>query len=416
LDRYNQTMQRIQFNVVMNSGAASSSGDRVNTVAFSNTVFGQSFGRGTLAVTYYIMQGSNLLEADVIFNRAQVFDSYRGALRFGSNGFAVADIRRVFLHELGHGIGLSHPDDAGQNVDAIMNSVTGDLEVFSSDDTAALHALYGAPEATPAPAPTPGAPISHLANISTRMKVGVNDDVLIGGFIINGSQPKRMILRATGPSLLAGGLSGAMANPALELYDSTGTMIAANDDWISGSQVAEISASGVVPARPEESALLVTLPPGSYTAIVSGRDNTQGIALIEGYELDSTTTRLANLSTRGRIGVGDEVLIGGLIVQGTASKKVIVRALGPSLAAVLPGALTDPTMELYDAAGNQLAANDNWTSSPQTAEIVASGVPPSSQYESAVVATLAPGSYTAIVRGVNDRTGIGLVEVFDLDQ
>lgn len=247
------------------------------------------------------------------------------------------------------------------------------------------------------------------------MKVGVGDDVLIGGFIIQGGAPKKVILRAIGPSLTAAGVSGAMSDPILELYNSSGNLVAHNDDWQSGVQAAEITASGVQPSHQLESALIATLNPGAYTAIVRGQGQTQGVAMVEGYRLDTGDARLVNLSTRGRIGVGDDVLIGGFIVTGTASKRVIVRALGPSLSGSLAGAIANPTLEMYNSSGTIIASNDDWGSSPQKSEIVASTVPPDHPLESAVVVTLAPGSYTAIVRGVDGGTGVGLVQLFDLE-
>ncbi len=426
---WNQQILRMQYNGVMNSSTPAASGDRVNSVVFSSTVFGQAYGRGTLAVTYYSTQGSTFLEADVLFNTAQTFDSYRGPLRYDSSGYAIADIRRVFLHELGHALGLNHPDTAGQTVDAVMNSIISDRATLAADDINGGQFIYGAalqaptptptptpvPTPTPTPTPAPTPTPSRLANISTRLKVGLGDDALIGGFIIKGSQPKKMILRAIGPSLSASGLAGAMQDPILELHDGSGRTIAQNDNWQTGGQAAEITASGVAPSRSEESAVVATLSPGNYTAIVRGVNNTQGIALVEGYELDTPATRLVNLSTRGRIGTGDEVLIGGLIVRGGLPKKVIVRALGPSLSGSVPGALADPTLEMYDSSGTLIAANDNWSTSPQRAEIIASTVPPSNSLESAVVVSIPPGAYTAIVRGVNDTSGVGLVEVYDLE-
>jgi len=246
----------------------------------------------------------------------------------------------------------------------------------------------------------------------------VNDDVLIGGFIVRGPVPKRMILRAIGPSLTGAGVTGAMANPTLELHDSTGAAIATNDNWQTSGQASEISASGLAPRNPLESAIVATLQPGSYTAIVRGVNNTTGIALVEGYELDSTATRLVNVSTRGHVGVGNDVLIGGFIVTGSDSKTVIVRAIGPSLgtgAHPLPGVLVNPALELHDGSGNLLSSNDDWSSSSQHAAIVATGLAPPNSLESAILTTLRPGNYTAIVRGVHTTTGIGLVEVYDLD-
>lgn len=401
---WNQQMARAQMSVVLNSGVPVATGDRVNSVVFADSVFGQAFGTGTLAVTYYLTQGSKYLEADVLFNRAQTFDSYRGPLRFGGpGGYATGDVRRVLLHELGHALGMNH--FSGDNM---MAPTTSDRETLSGDDIAGIQSLYGVPSNPP---PTE---LSHLANISTRVNVGVSDNTLIGGFIVSGPETKKVILRAIGPSL-AGSVVGAMADPTLELINSAGQLMATNDNWQSSSQVTEIASSGVAPSNALEPALVATLQAGSYTAVVRGANNTQGIALVEAYELDSNSTRLVNISTRGRIGLGDEVLIGGLIVRGSATKKMVVRALGPSLAGSVAGALSNPKLEMYDSSGNQISSNDDWGNSGQLNEIIASGLAPSSPLESALVTTLAPGSYTAIVRGVNNATGIGLVEVYDVE-
>lgn len=451
---WNETVQRVRVINVMNPLAPVSSGDHVNSVVFTNSIFGQSFGSGTLAITYYTTVGSNMVESDTLFNRAASFDSYRGPLQFIAHGPAIADIRRVFLHELGHTLGLGHPDTGGQRVTAVMNSIVSNQEVLSGDDIAGGQFLYGAavitPTATPTPVPTPtptatpkatptptaaptatptaaptatptpnsGTPASHLANISTRMKVGTGQNVLIGGFIIKGSQSKTLLLRAIGPSLRANGVANVLADPAMELHDSAGSVIASNDDWRDSAQASQIQQSGIAPTDSLESAILITLPPGTYTAVVSDYGSGQGNGLIEAYEMDSNGTRMVNISTRGRVGTGDEPMIGGLIVQGTTAKRVIIRALGPSLAggpSPIAGALADPVLELRDGSGNLLAVNDDWANSSQVAEIVASTIPPVNALESAIVATLGSGNYTAIVRGVDDTSGVGLVEVFDLD-
>ena len=486
---WSQKLLRVQVTNVMNSVLPVASGDRIHSVAFSNSVFGQSFGSSTLAVTYYTSSGSTMIESDTLFNRAKTFDSYRGSLQFPGPGPAIADIRRVFLHELGHGLGLGHPDQGGQQVAAVMNSIMSNQEVLSPDDIAGGQYLYGAapivtptptptpaptatptatptptptpaptstptptpaPTATPTPAPTatpiptpiptpdptptatptptpnptstptatPPASSSHLANISTRIRVGQDENVLIGGFIISGTAPKKLILRAIGPSLSASGVPNTLPDPFLRLHDPTGAVIASNDDWQQGTQGAEIQATGVAPSHSLEAAMIITLLPGSYTAVVNGYGGEQGIGLVEAYELDSTATRLVNISTRGRVGTGDEPMIGGLIVQGGSTKKIIIRALGPSMTGGLSpveGILADPDLQLYDGAGNLLAANDDWRNSIQSGEIIATTVAPLNALESAIVATLGPGNYTAVVRGANNTTGVGLVEVFDLD-
>ena len=418
-DMWNAVLGSIHISNAMNSSVVPNSNDRQYSVAFGTTAFGQRFGSSTLAITLYTYSHSSMIEADTTFNILQKFDSYRGPLQFLAYGPANADIRRVFLHELGHGLGLNHPDGAGQNVASVMNSVVGNQETLSADDIAGGQALYGAPVSQPPPTPTPqptatptpSGGASHLVNISTRMRVGTKDNVLIGGFIIKGTQSKTVIVRAIGPSL---GVLGQLDDPYLELHDSSGSGVASNDDWQSGTQVNGLVASGVAPSQAKEAAMIVTLKPGSYTAIVSGYGNAGGVALVEVYEYDNNASRLVNISTRGVIGTGDQALIGGLIVQG-GSKNVILRAVGPSLAATTSGALADPTLELRDGAGNLISANDNYTQSAQYSQILASGVAPSDARESGIRATLAPGNYTAVVRGANKTTGVGMVEVYDLD-
>src|SRR5436190_2578936 len=359
-----------------------SSGDGVSAIVFSNTVFGQKFGTGTLAVTYWRSSGSNIVEADILFNRNQQFDSYRGPLRFGTNGWAIGDIRRVLIHELGHALGLDHPDQHGQHVDAIMNSVTSDRETLSADDISGAQSMYAAPTSTPTPTPTPtpSPSGSHFANISTRMDVGTGNNVMIAGFIVSGAQSKTIIVRALGPTLGSYGVANALNDPMLELHDSSGATIATNDDWQTGSQASQISSSGYAPTNSNEPALIATLPAGAYTAIVRGYNSSTGVALVEMYALDTLSTRLSNISTRGQVGTDQNVLIGGLIINGSTSKKLIVRAIGPSLASPpfsLSGPLSNPTLELHDSSGNLLASNDDWGSGTQAAAISASGYQPS---------------------------------------
>jgi hypothetical protein len=260
------------------------------------------------------------------------------------------------------------------------------------------------------PAPTKGS----LANISTRLKVETGDNALIGGFIVTGTNPKTVILRALGPST---GVPGALANPTLELYDGSNTLLRSNDNWQDAPNVQAIIDSTVPPPNALESAILMTLPANSsnYTAVVRGAQDGTGVGLIEAYDLDlGADSKLANISTRGFVQTGDNVLIAGTIVVGQTSQKVIVRAIGPSLP--FPGKMENPTLELRDSNATLIAANDNWRSDQQT-EIIATTIPPTNDLESAIVITLPSNSasYTAIVRGVNDATGIAVVEVYALN-
>ena len=275
------------------------------------------------------------------------------------------------------------------------------------------------PASTPTATPTstPGSGPSHLVNISTRMNVGTGSNVLIGGFIVKGTQSKTLILRAIGPSLSASGVTGVLDDPVLEVHDSGGNIIASNDDWHDSAQASQIQQSGLAPSDSREAAILITLAPGNYTAVVSGYGNSGGNGLVEVYEMDSTATRLVNISTRGRVGTASEPMIGGLIAQG-GSKKIIIRALGPSLGTgvnAITGALADPVLELRDGSGNLIAMNDDWGNSSQVGEILSSTIPPVNPLESAIVATVGAGNYTAIVRGADGASGVALVEVFDLD-
>jgi hypothetical protein len=250
-----------------------------------------------------------------------------------------------------------------------------------------------------------------LANISTRAFVQTGDNVLIGGFIVTGEFQKKVILRGIGPSL---GIPGKLGDPLLELYDGAGHLVIANDDWKQAPNKQEIIDSTIPPANDAESAILMNLNPGNYTAILRGASNSSGIGIVEAYDLDDIAdAKLANISSRSFVETGDNVIIAGFIVLGPDSEKVIIRAIGPSLP--FAGTLADPTLELHDANGGLLESNDNWVDSANKQAILDSTIPPSNNLESAIVRTLPPSNYTAIVRGVNNTTGIAVVEVYALN-
>jgi len=274
---------------------------------------------------------------------------------------------------------------------------------------------------------------SKLVNLSTRAFVQTGDDVIIGGFIVQGTEVKRVIIRAIGPELTQYGIADVLANPRLELHNGSGALIASNDDWqttilggiITGNQVSDIQASGHAPTAASESAIIADLPAGNYTAIVRGINNTAGVALVEVYDLNFTASlSLGNVSTRSFVQTDEHVMIGGFIVRGTEPKRVIIRAIGPELTRYrVQNALANPTLELHNGTGSLIASNDDWQTtmlggiitSNQVSDIQNSGHPPTAASESAIIANLPPGNYTAIVRGVNNTTGVALVEVYDLN-
>jgi sugar lactone lactonase YvrE len=269
----------------------------------------------------------------------------------------------------------------------------------------------GAPTPTPIPVVAP----TGVVNISTRLSVQTGENVLIGGFIVAGNAPKKMIVRAIGPSLTA---NGALQDPVLQLLQGQ-TVLGSNDNWRSTQEQA-INDTTIPPRHERESAVVATLNPGAYTFVVSGKDGGTGIGLVEAYDLgtvsggSSSNARLANISTRGFVQSGDEVMIGGFIVSGAAAK-VIVRAIGPSLTTNgVAGALQDTTLDLRDGNGSLIIANDDWRTGGQEQQIKDTTIPPTDDRESAVVATLNPGAYTAVVRGKNNSTGVALVEAYVL--
>lgn len=263
--------------------------------------------------------------------------------------------------------------------------------------------------------------MGEAQNISTRVDVQTGENVAIGGFIIDGLVPKQVVIRALGPSLTSNGVTNALPNPFLELRDVTGGTVAINDDWKDNSVAdqALLTLNKFDPDNNLESALVRTLDPGLYTAIVSGSNGTTGIGLVEVYNIDDPSVggELANISTRGLVGSGQSVLIGGVIIgpKGGPDATVLIRGIGPSLADNgIDGPLADPFLELRNADADLIISNDNWMDADNSDDIEATQLAPTSDAESAILANLTVGAYTAIVSG-NGGTGVGLVEIYHVN-
>ena len=267
--------------------------------------------------------------------------------------------------------------------------------------------------ATPAPVVEALAP--SLANISTRMQVLTGDEVMIGGFVIGGSANKTVAIVATGPSLGAFGIANPLTNPTLTLVRSSDqTVVATNDDWQTAANAAQLQAAGLAPPDARESAILINLPPGAYTAIVSGVGGTTGVGLVAVYEVDRLEVPIVNLSTRGRVLTGNDRMIGGFVIQGLGPQVVAIVATGPSLRAFgVTDPLNNPTLTLVRSSDQAvIASNGDWQTAANAAQLQAFGFAPSNPAESAILITLNPGAYTAIVEGVGGSTGVGVVGVY----
>jgi uncharacterized protein YkwD len=374
---------------------------------------GTDNGQGNTWNSLYIVQNFGTQTSNTPFITGVVYQDTNG------NGF----------YDPGEGIAGVRVDVAGSNFFAISSSsggysvpvpANGSYNVtFSGGGQATTQRTVSVTNSLNAKADYVAGAIvgsAQLANISTRLLVGTGDDALIGGFIVTGTQDKKVLIRAIGPSLT---LAGKLANPTLELRDSANTLLKQNDDWMTSTPADKqaIIDSQAQPSNNLESAIVATIPANAsqYTAVVRGLNNTTGTGVVEIYDLDRTVdSKLANISTRGVVQTGDTVLIAGTIVLGPGSQKVIIRVIGPSL--TIPGKLLDPTLELRDGNGTVLRANDNWRIGGQETEIINSTVAPTNDFESALIHTL-PGngaSYTAIVTGAGNTTGIAVIEVYTL--
>ena len=282
------------------------------------------------------------------------------------------------------------------------------------------------PSATPTPAstptptatPTPTSPPAQALNISTRLRVDTGNNVLIGGFIVAGSAPKRVAVRGIGPSLMQFGITDVLADPTLELHNNSGALLMQNDNWQDDpAQAAQLTALGLGLQNPNESGIVASLPPSSYTAILAGKNGGTGVGLVEVYDTNqASNSQLANISTRGLVLIGNNVMIGGFILGGSNNTHVVVRGIGPSLALFgLSPVLANPTLVLHDGNGAVLVSNDNWQDDPASAaQLIALGLAPQEPAESGIYASLPPGAFTAVLAGKNSGTGIGLVEIYNV--
>lgn len=403
----------------------------------SNSAFDE---KGTLYVTH----GDRLF---VSFNQGESWAFVHKLPRFGNSGrtdpgadeFFVVDngtIHIALLENAGEGRGRVYylrgigVDTAEPIWDEELVDEVGDVRLdfiqivlngngiptisYTTPEKKKEREVTTASRKAPLPASAP-----RLLNISTRARVKTGDNVLIGGFIITGTLPRPVIVRALGPSLKINRapVPGRLSDPTLELYEAgNATPIATNDNW--KAQRAAVKASGLPPPNDAESAIVRTLAPGAYTAVVRGKGGDTGIALAEVYDLGAgSDSQLANLSTRGFVELSDNAMIGGFIIgpKTAGPTNVVVRGIGPSLMPGIPGALDDPTLQLFDSNGTSLELNDNWQQSPGASKVQNVKLAPTKTAEAAIfAANLAPGGYTAVLRGKGQTTGVGLVEVYDV--
>jgi phospholipase/lecithinase/hemolysin len=312
---------------------------------------------------------------------------------------------RIFSDGRRYGFANTYAPAQGANVLA-------DLFLFWDDVHPSTSGHYQLAKAAYDTIVLPPAPLSKALNIATRVFVDTGERGPIAGFIVAGGVSKKILIRGIGPSLAANGVPTPLADPIITLFDNDGVTIRMNNNW-RDSQEPEIAATGIPPQNDLESAIVANLPPGHYTTALTGINATTGNGLIEVYDLEPDNSSLANLSTRGFVGTGDNIMIGSLIVGSGDSAIIVLRAIGPSLASSgIAEPLLDPTIELHDGDGTLIGFNDDWRS-PQLQAVNATLLAPTDDRESAIVAPfLVPGNYTAVVRGKADTTGVALVEAY----
>ncbi|MDX2186171.1 MAG: matrixin family metalloprotease [Opitutaceae bacterium] len=522
---WNVPANRIEI-LTTSSTSAPAQGNNRNDIGFSDDAFGEPFGDRTLAVTFSNVGGIGnpirMVEADILVNRKQSWDSYRGRQRAG-----VFDLRRILIHEMGHAIGLDHPDEAAppQQVDAVMNSVAGDRDSLAPDDIAGATLLYGVPLSPPAIAIQPASsfveetgttqlsvgltggtppssptlaynwfftppggseewlfgqpeatialgaaqrydagvyrvavenpdgvaisnsatvsinPVSssqdlRLYNLSTRGLAGRDNNSLVVGFAVRSTSTRRVLVRAISQGLVPFGVQNAATDVSFTLrrIDSghADGVVASNNDWSASAQKDSLAQAfrdaGAFPLEnaPKDAAVVVELTQGNYTATVElagGAD--PGVAMVEIYDLSSQQdrqNRLYNLSTRGFVNTGSELLIGGLAVRGTGARNYLIRAGGDTLQTFgVTSTLDDPTIRVFDEAGNLLRYSDDWDSPEFLQESLRSTFQSAGAFmftdrqETALRLKLKPGNYTLQVAGLNKGTGNAILEIYELD-
>ncbi len=401
-------------NVLQPTGLAFDTSGRLYVASFANTI--ERFAAdGTPLGTFADTGLSN--PAGLAFDSLGFLYAANNAANtievFAPDG---TDVGAVAVSGIDAPVGLAFDSEGSLYV---VNAGSSTIEKITTSGSATIFALT---EFSPAflaikRDSVPGDGTSTLVNISTRLNVLTGDNVMNGGFIITGIDNKRVLLRGLGPSLAGAGIDGVLPDPLIALYSSaTGEILMSNDNW-KNNQQDEIADTGLAPSDDLEAALVITLAPGAYTVINRGKQDVTGVGLLEVYDLGAGVgPELANISTRGFVTTGSNVMIAGFIVANSAneSDQVIVRGLGPSLGAFgIPNPLADPVLALHDINGTLLASNDNWRDTQET-EIEASGLQPTNDAEAAIIRTLPPGAYTAIQSGKDGGTGVGLVEVYNL--
>jgi uncharacterized delta-60 repeat protein len=435
-----QELAVTQGTVTWALGGSSPRFTRVTFESSTDNVTYAPLGNGTGAGSNWTLTGLNLPTTQNIYIRAR---GYSPSGNLNGSGGIVESVRNAFLPGPTSTVSPTPTPTATASATATPTATATATPTATATATTTATATATAPPtatatpiatatatatptatATATPTTTPTATPGLVGNVSTRLPVGTGDDALIEGFIVQGTEgsTKKIMVRALGPSLMGFGVGDALVNPTLEIRDAGGATVATNNDWrntqqgglITGDQSAEISNSGLAPGNDLESAIIANLAPGCYTAIVRGLGNSTGTAVVDANDLSgSSPARLANIATRGLVQSGDKLMIAGFIVQ-NAPMKVVVRAIGPSLTTFgITNALADTTLKLFDQNGVIVRQNDNWRTDQQQ-ELENTSLQPTDDLEAALVETIPPGQYTAQVRGKNDSSGIGVVQVYFL--